>query len=125
MTRRGGQLPWGNSSRGIYDGHRGGGYRQLLVLALIVLGTLALGWFLFSKACGSEACAKEYCASGKTIAPPEGYELVTQVYKFSPTATSTARCIGLTIERVISQANKAANRTDTTETPIIRLRPCA
>ena len=91
MTRRGGHLPWGNSSRGIYDGHRGGGYRQLLVLALIVLGTLALGWFLFSKACGSEACAKEYCASGKTIAPPEGYELVTQVYKFSPTATGTAQ----------------------------------
>ena len=89
MTRRGGQLPWGSNSRGIYDGRGGGGYRQLLVLGLIVLGTVALGWFLFSKACGSEDCTKAYCASGKAVAPPDGYELVTEVYEYSAKATST------------------------------------
>ena len=89
MTRRGGQLPWGKSSRGIYDARGGGGYRQLLILALIVLGTLALGWFLFSKACGGEDCAKAYCASSKSIPAPDGYELVTRVYEYSAKATAT------------------------------------
>lgn len=88
MSRRGGQLPWSGSSRGIYESPRRGGFGQLAGLLLIVLGVLALAWFVFSKACASEECTKAYCASSKSVAPPDGYELVTRLYEYSAKSKS-------------------------------------
>lgn len=86
MTRRRAQPGWGSGSRSIYDGPRRGGLGQLAGLVLIVLGVIAVGWFLLSRACASDECTKPYCASDKSFAPPDGYELVTRLYEFSPKA---------------------------------------
>lgn len=109
MTRRGGQLPWGKRSRGIYESRGGGGYRQLIILGLIVLATAALGWFLFTRLFGGGDCTKVYCASGQSIAPPEGYELVTQIYAYSPTAAGTPQAGAAFDLRVLLPLTKPTN----------------
>lgn len=84
MTRRGGQLPWGSASRGgLYGGRRNNGYGRLLVMGLIVLGIIALGYFLFTKACGGTDCTDYYCPSGRTVAAPDGYELMTKIFDYN------------------------------------------
>jgi hypothetical protein len=52
-------------------------------MGLIVLGVLALGYFLFTRACGGTECTDYYCPSGRTIAAPEGYELMTKVFEYN------------------------------------------
>jgi hypothetical protein len=84
MTRRGGQLPWGAGSQGgLYGGRRNNGYGRLVTMALIVLGLVALGYFLFTRACGGADCTNYYCPSDRTIAVPEGYELMTRIFAYN------------------------------------------
>ena len=62
----------------------------MAVLGLTVLGVLALTWLVFTRACGSADCTKTYCESGKSVAPPEGYELVTKLFEYSEKAGAKA-----------------------------------
>jgi len=54
-------------------------------MASIVLGVLAVGVLLIMRACGGDDCGKNdvYCVSNQEIAPPEGYERVSDVYQYN------------------------------------------
>ena len=91
MTRRGGQLPWGQrGAGGLYGSQPKRGYGRLAILALIVVGVAALGYLLFTKACGGTSCDKFYCESGQDLAVPSGYELVTKVFEFNKNKAAIA-----------------------------------
>lgn len=84
MTRRGGQLPWGNKrSSTLYGGPSQSGMPRLAMLAAITLGIVLLGFFLFTKACGSPTCTEVYCPSDEGLTPPDGYERVTRIYELN------------------------------------------
>lgn len=84
MSRRGGQIPWNARGAGaIYNGPQRSNRARMVGLALIVLGVLAVLYFAFTKACGGTSCSEHYCASGKDIAAPSGYELVSKVYELN------------------------------------------
>lgn len=91
MTRRGGQLPWGQrGTGGLYGSAPPRGYGRLAVLALIVVAVIALGYFLFTKAFGGSSCTAYYCDSGQDLAVPQGYELVTKIYSYNKSKGTVA-----------------------------------
>jgi hypothetical protein len=81
MTRRGGQS-WGGGSRGMYDGGRRSPYGQLAGIAGVLLGLVVLGFIIFTRVLGGN-CSSEYCESNRSLAAPQGYELVTKVYEYN------------------------------------------
>ncbi len=83
MTRRGGQLPWGNRRRGgLYGGRQTGLGRPLLVAALL-FGVVIVAAFLVMRSCGGEGCSGFYCKGGGDIATPEGYERLSDIWQFN------------------------------------------
>ena len=93
MTRRGStgsQLPWSRRQTGIYGAPGPKRYGRALSYALAALALVAVGYFLFTKAFGGGGCEEEYCASGRNIAPPDGFELVSKIYGFRLDAEALA-----------------------------------
>jgi Glycosyl hydrolases family 18 len=91
MTRRGGQLPWGQrGAGGLYGSQPKRGYGRLAIMALIVIGVLGLGYLLFTKLFSGASCDKYYCESGQDLAAPAGYELVTRVFEFNTNKAAIA-----------------------------------
>ena len=105
MTRRGGQLPWGQrGAGGLYGSQPKRGYGRLAILALIVIAVVGVGYLLFTKACGGAACDKYYCESGQDLAVPSGYELVTKVFAFNKSKGSIAAGTTVDIRLPVAKA---------------------
>ncbi len=109
MTRRGGQLPWGQrGAGGLYGSEPRRGYGRLAIMALIVVGVLGLGYLLFTKVFGGASCDKYYCESGQDLGAPAGFELVTKVFEFNKTKGSIAAGTPVDIRLPVAKATTDA-----------------
>lgn len=91
MIRRGSN--WGSQPGGVlYPRRNAGGWVRPALLAIILLATVAVAAFIIFTLCSGEGCEGDYCPTSASIATPDGYERLSDIYEWrgDTDATSTA-----------------------------------
>lgn len=109
MSRRGGQLPWGQrGAGGLYGSEPRRGFGRIIAMVLIVGGVAALAFFLYTRACSTASCDKYYCESDTSASAPAGSELVTRLYEINKNKAAIAPGTPVDIRLPISKTTTDA-----------------
>jgi spore germination protein YaaH len=74
----------------LYPQRSPGGWVRPALLGIILLATVAVAAFIGFRLCSGSDCEGDYCATGASIATPEGYERLSDIYEWRGDDTATA-----------------------------------
>jgi spore germination protein YaaH len=82
MIRRG--SGWGSQPGGVlYPRRNRGNWARPVLLGIVLLAAVAVAAFAIFSFCTGEDCTREYCPSDASIATPDGYERLSDIYEWS------------------------------------------